>query len=362
VLRWIPGSEGLSLSAAKAIGIVAGIALALALLALTAQILLLVFAGILLAIVLRSIANGIDAGFGIGKGWSLTAALSGIVVTIALATWLLLPDIVTQGQQLVDQLPRGWDELRQRLSGIFGDTGLVNLAFDRAASPGRGAMQDIVGGVFGVVSGTLGVIGSGLVILFTGIYLAADPQTYRDGLIRLVPPDHRDRAERLVDEINRVLLWWLIGKLISMALIGVLTYLGLWALGIPLALSLALIAALLTFVPNFGPIIAAAPAVLIALGDGVNQAALVVLLYVAVQAVESYVVTPLIQQRTISMPPALTLAMQLVAAVLLGILGLALATPLTAAGIVLVRELYVKSLLERDRASTAAPADHRLDR
>jgi predicted PurR-regulated permease PerM len=350
------------LSTAKAIGIVAGIALALALLVLIAQILLLVFAGILLAIVLRSIANGIDAVLGIGKGLSLTLALSAVVLTVAMGSWLLLPDIVAQGQQLADQLPRGWDALRQRLSGFFGNMGLIDLAFDRAASPSHGAMQDIVGGVFGVVSGTLGILGSGLVILFTGIYLAADPQTYRDGLIRLIPPAHRDRAQRLVDEIDRVLLWWLIGKLIEMALIGVLTYLGLWALGMPLALSLAMIAALLTFVPNFGPIISAAPAVLIALGDGLNQAALVMSLYVAVQAVESYLITPLIQQRTISMPPALTLAMQLVAAVLLGILGLALATPLTAAGIVLVRELYVKDLLERDRASTATPADQRLDR
>ncbi len=367
-MRSVARLEGLSLSTAKAIGIVAGIALAVALLGLTAQILLLVFAGILLAIVLRSVANGIDTVLGIGVGWSLALALSGIVLTIALGTWLLLPDIVAQGQQLAEQLPRGWDELRQRLSGLFGDSGLIDVAFDRAASPSRGAIQDIVGGVFGVVSGTLGFLGSGLVILFTGIYLAADPQTYRDGLIRLVPPAHRERASGIVDEIERVLLWWLIGKLFDMALIGVLTYLGLWALGIPLALSLALIAALLTFVPNFGPIIAAAPAVLIALGDGVNQAALVVLLYVAVQAVESYVVTPLIQQRTISMPPALTLAMQLIAAVLLGIMGLALATPLTAAGIVLVRELYVKGLLERDgageqgAASPAMPADQRLNR
>lgn len=336
------------MSTAKAIGIVAGIALALAVLTLTAQVLLLVFAGILLSILLRAVADGINVALGIGPGWSLAAALTGIVLTVALGAWLLLPDILSQSRELVDQLPRGWDELQQRLSGIFGNTGMIDYAFDRAASPGRGAVQDIVGGVFGVVSGTIGVLGSGLVILFTGIYLAADPQTYRHGLIRLVPPAHRERAERLVDEIDRVLLWWLIGKLFDMALIGVLTYLGLWALGMPLALSLALIAALLTFVPNFGPIIAAAPAVLIALGDGLNQVALVVLLYVTVQAVESYVVTPLIQQRTISMPPALTLAMQLVAAVLLGVLGLALATPLTATGIVLIRELYVKGVLERD--------------
>ncbi len=139
-LRWIPGSEGLSLSTAKAIGIVAGIALALALVVLIAQILLLVFAGILLAIVLRSVANGIDVVLGIGRAWSLTLALSAVVLTVALGSWLLLPDIVAQGQQLADQLPRGWDALRQRLSGLFGNTGLIDLAFDRAASPSRGAM------------------------------------------------------------------------------------------------------------------------------------------------------------------------------------------------------------------------------
>lgn len=350
----VPRSEGSSLSTAKAIGVVAATALALAVLAFTAQVLLLVFAGVLLAILLRSIANGIDAGLGIGPGWSLALTLSSIVVTVALGTWLLLPDIVAQSRELVDQLPRGWGDLQQRLSGIFGGVGVIDYAFDQAAAPGQGTMQKLIGGAFGVVSGTLGFLGSGLVILFTAIYLAADPQTYRGGLIRLVPPAHRDRAQQIIDEVDRVLLWWLIGKLIDMALIGVLTYLGLWALGMPLALSLALIAALLTFVPNFGPIIAAAPAILLALGDGLTQAALVVLLYTAVQAVESYLITPLIQQRTISMPPALTLAMQLIAAVLLGVLGLALATPLTAAGIVLVRELYVKDILERDASQPGA--------
>ncbi len=342
------------MSIAKTIALVAAIALALAFLSLTAQVLLLVFAGVLLAILLRSIANAIDAGLGIGPGWSLALTLSGIVVTVALGTWLLLPDIVAQSRELVEQLPRGLGDLQQRLSGIFGGASVIDYAFDQAAAPGQGTMQKLIGGAFGVVSGTLGFLGSGLVILFTAIYLAADPQTYRGGLICLVPPAHRDRARQIIDEVDRVLLWWLIGKLIDMALIGVLTYLGLWALGMPLALSLALIAAILTFVPNFGPIIAAAPAILLALGDGLTQAALVVLLYTAVQAVESYLITPLIQQRTISMPPALTLAMQLVAAVLLGVLGLALATPLTAAGIVLIRELYVKDMLERDASQPGA--------
>ena len=100
--------------------------------------------------------------------------------------------------------------------------------------PGRGTVQDLLGRVFGVVSGTLGALGSALVIFFTGLYLAVDPQTYRHGLVRLVPIRHHLRADEILDQMGDTLLWWLIGKLISMTLVGVLTFLGLWFLDIPL--------------------------------------------------------------------------------------------------------------------------------
>jgi predicted PurR-regulated permease PerM len=141
-----------------------------------------------------------------------------------------------------------------------------------------------------------------------------------------------------------------------MAAIGVLTWLGLVLLGIPLAPTLALLAALLTFIPNFGPAIAMVPPTLIALMEGPERAASVVALYFAVQTVESYVLTPLLQKKTTSLPPALTLVAQVVMASLAGGLGVVVATPLTAVALVTVRHLYVEDALgDRDDADERAP-------
>jgi predicted PurR-regulated permease PerM len=189
-----------------------------------------------------------------------------------------------------------------------------------------------------------------VIIVSAALYLAADPSTYVDGLVRLVPPRARDRARDLLRQVHDVLLWWLIGKVASMCAVGVLTYLGLKALGVPLALMLALIASILTFMPNIGPILAAVPAVLLALEGGLASAGWVLGLYLAVQTVESYILTPMIQQKAVSLPPALILAAQIIAGVLAGIPGVAMATPLTAAAVVLVRKLYVEDILERRAA------------
>ena len=204
---------------------------------------------------------------------------------------------------------------------------------------------DIVSRITGIVSGTLGLLGYGVLIFFIGLFFAAQPGVYLDGIVKLAPLSKRPRAREALTAAGDALTWWLVGKFISMAIIGVLTGLGLWLLGIELAISLALLAAVLTFIPNFGPIIAAIPAVLIGLLQSPLTAVWVVALYVAIQTIESYLITPLIQQRTVSLPPALTITTQLLMGVLLGGMGLALATPLTAAGLVLVRMLYIEDLL-----------------
>lgn len=331
---------------------IAGLALALLVLVRTGQVLLLGFAGVLLAIFFRSTADALARRLGIGPGWTLAGTLIAVLLGLGWGAWFLAPEVVAQSRQLLEQVPQTWGSLQDRLGGIFGDR-LVERVSEQFGSPGKGTMRDLLANVFGAVSGTLGALGSALVILFTGLYLAVDPGTYRRGLVRLVPPRHRERASDVLDQMGEALLWWLIGKLISMSLVGVLTYLGLWLLDVPLALTLALIASALTFVPNFGPIVSAVPAVLFASSDGLAQAGWVVALYVAVQTVESYLVTPLIQQRTVSLPPALTLGAQIVAGVLAGAPGLALATPLTAAGLVLVREIYVKDTLEQPQRAPA---------
>jgi predicted PurR-regulated permease PerM len=271
-------------------------------------------------------------------------AIFGVIGTVV---WLLAPEIAWQSQELLREVPRSWQGLQASISGLVGDRLVEQVSGHFHA--GKGTMRELLENLFGAVSGTVGALGSAFVIFFMALYLAVEPGIYKRGLIHLVPPQNRTRAVELLNQIGETLLWWLIGKLISMTLIGILTYVGLLVLDVPLSLSLALMAAILTFIPNFGPILAAAPAVLLALSDGFTKAGWVIGLYLAVQTVESYFVTPLIQRRTVSLPPAFTLAVQIVAGVLAGVAGLALATPLAAAGLVLVRELYVKDTLEQPK-------------
>jgi len=132
-----------------------------------------------------------------------------------------------------------------------------------------------------------------------------------------------------------------------MAATGVLTGLGLWLLGIPLALTLALLAAVLTFVPYVGAIVSAIPALLLGLVHSPTMVLYVAILYVIVQLVEGYLLTPLIQQETVALPPALTIASLVLFGALFGPLGLMLGTPLAAVGLVLVRMAYVEDVLEQ---------------
>jgi len=185
--------------------------------------------------------------------------------------------------------------------------------------------------------------------------LAANPRHYVNGVLRLLPERDRSRGEALARECGATLRRWLLGKLASMVITGVLTGVGLVLLGIPLALVLALLAALLGFIPNFGPILASVPAILLGLSHSPSTAAWVAGLHVVVQAVESYGITPLIQRKMVALPPALTIVAQMTLGVLVGGLGVVLATPLTALGLVLVRRLYVELIADRDD-HTAEPA------
>ncbi len=150
-----------------------------------------------------------------------------------------------------------------------------------------------------------------------------------------------------MDTVGYTLYWWFLGRLINMAIIGVLTAIGLWALGIPLVLPLSIIAFVLDFIPFFGPVLSAIPAILIAFPNGGASSALyVVILYVAIQSCESYLIQPLIQSRAVELPPVLTIVGQLFAGTILGAVGVAFATPLTVASMVLVKMLYVEEMLD----------------
>lgn len=197
----------------------------------------------------------------------------------------------------------------------------------------------------GLAATLFGALGGYVVFLFVGLFFAIDPGTYRRGLLCLVPRAKRRRAQEVLSAGAHILRMWLFGKVVAMFVVGILTWLGLIFLSIPLAMTLAVAAALLTFIPNLGPILAALPALLLALLKGPQDVLYVGILYVAVQAVETYVVTPLIQQRAGNLPPALILLGQITMALLAGSLGVILATPLVALTLVWVRMLYVEDFL-----------------
>ncbi|WP_342153129.1 AI-2E family transporter [Methylorubrum sp. SB2] len=222
--------------------------------------------------------------------------------------------------------------------------GLAGLASGALKSPG--SLLSDAGSVLGpaatVVFGLFNALGNVLVIAFLGIAIAADPKGYRDGALRLVPARHRDKGACVLDGSGETLRHWLFGQLLTMAAIFLLTWAGLSFLGIGGALILGLQAGLLAFVPTIGPMIAGAIIVLSSLASGLNGALGAMGVYLAVQAAESYGLTPFIQRRALDLPAATIFAGQLLLGVLFGLWGVALALPLVAVIKVLLEELYIE--------------------
>lgn len=319
------------------------------------DVLLLVFAGLLFAVLLSAIADAVARWTGVGRSAALGATVLALVAAMAATAWGLWPSISEQADQLVQVLPAALAELRGWLEGrAWGAWLIENAAPADAVDAGT-----LVTRATGAVTTTGSALAALLVLVVVGLYVAAQPELYRRGILRLVPVHGRDRADEVLGEVAQVLRWWLLGTMLSMTLVGVLTTVGLWWLGVPLALTFGLLAAALTFIPNIGPAISVLPPLVLAMADDPRRAVYVAALYLAIQTVESYAVTPLIQRRTIALPPALTITAQVALGVLVGGIGIAVATPLTAALMTAMRMLVVEDLLERPGTPPASRADGR---
>lgn len=204
-------------------------------------------------------------------------------------------------------------------------------------TPGGGSLSGFGRALLSIGSGVADL----LVVIFAGIYLATQPNFYRIGAIKLVPRARRKIAAEAMLESERALRLWLKGQAVAMVVVGLLVGFGLWALGMPSALTLGLLAGVLEFIPFAGPIIAAIPAVLIALAVSPELALWVTLLYVAVQQFEGNLLTPLVQQYAVDLPGVILLFSLLGFGTLFGTLGVVLAAPLSVVMFVLVKRLYV---------------------
>jgi predicted PurR-regulated permease PerM len=311
------------------------------------EVVLLGFAGILLAIFLRSVSDWLSSFTGLSRGWSLGIIVLFLAGLVGVGTWLAFPRLANQAGELAEQVPRDLAKLRQRVEDTPWGHRLLALAPQAGRSISNS--EQAVTRVTDFASKTIGAIGSLLVVLFVGLYLAYEPDLYRNGLLRLIPIARRRRAAEVLDWLVGTLRSWLVGRAITMVATGVLTWLGLWLLGIPFALTLGVLAGLFNLIPYIGAILSAIPALLVAMTQGQWRLLAVLLLFAVVQAIEGYLITPLVQRKAIAMPPALQILVQIAFGALAGVLGILLATPILACLIVLTKMLYVEDILgDRD--------------
>jgi predicted PurR-regulated permease PerM len=312
------------------------------LVAVAADVLFIIFAGVLFAVFLHGGGSRISRYTGLPVNGGIAAFCALILLIATLGVVALSPAITEQAEELSRRIPLALTHLRGELEEYSWGKRLMDKAW-----PGLFSSETTSVGASAVMY-TFGIVGNTVIIAFVGLYGALAPATYANGAVRLLAPSLRPRAAQVLARVGDTLGDWLIAKFISMTIVGVLTWLGLWLVGTPLPLVLALIAALFGFVPNIGPIVAAVPAILLTLANGATGVLMVAGVYLVVQTLESYLITPLVQQQKVSLPPVLIISAQLLMGVLFGLPGLALATPLAAALLTFVREVYVGDYLERE--------------
>ena len=312
------------------------------------DLLLLLFGAVIAAVALDAMAARLRRWLPLSQ-----RAAVGITValTLAVATaggWLAGDQLVEQASALQQRLPRALAELGAWAGSFRIGQSLQEVWLNAQADDVPWAS------VANAATSTLGAIGSIGLMLVVAVYLAADPTLYRLGLVRLVPRAYRDSIDSALLASGHALGRWLLGQGVSMLFVGATTAIGLAVLGVPLALTVGLIAGVLAFVPFFGPIASGALAVLLAFTQGPTQALYVGALSVAIQQVEGNLLMPWVQRWAVELPPVLGITAAVIFGLLFGLPGIVLATPMMVVVMVLVQRLYVEELLEAEPADAAA--------
>lgn len=332
-----------------------------------ATTLFLIFAGMLLGVALNALSNLL------GRLFNLPHALRLAIVCLALAG-VLSGIVFLGGSTIAQQATVLSNTIKSQLvtvkaflekNGI--DTSYLDFGSQNAAPadssnsatpsaapthnlPSAGALASsggaIVSQTLKVLLGTVSAVGNFFIVLFLGLAFAAQPSVYRIGLLFMAPIKHRPRATVIVDRIGDTLERWLIAQILTMAAVFLVTWIGLAIIGIDSSFILGIQAGLLAFIPTVGAIIAGVIVVLASLASGWIAALSAFILFLGVHALESYVLTPIIQRQALDIPPATLFAFQILLGVVFGIWGLALALPLMA---------IAKVMIDHFKAEDAAP-------
>ena len=297
---------------------------------------LLLFGAIVFAVMFDAAAGLLKRLLPLGRGWRLAIAGILFVVVVVGAFSFFGFRFEAQIAQLIHSLPPAWDHFRQTLAkspvGAMIARPLAQVSF----SPGASFFAHLRG----YAMSTASAIAAVLLLLVGGLYLAAQPDTYRRGVLRLIPVERRPRVETFLANSRDMLGRWLWVQASAMAVIGLLTGLGLWAIGVPAAAALGLLAGLLEFVPLIGVILASVPALLLALTQGGTTAAWTLGLLVVVHQFEGNVLQPLLQRGLTAIPPVITLFALVVFGEIFGLVGVIFATPLAIVCMVAVQVFY----------------------
>jgi predicted PurR-regulated permease PerM len=322
-----------------------------------AEILVLLLLGILISLYLRALTEIIQRKLRIPEPFSYITALVSTIVALVGLLWVLVPPVIQQTQQLFLVLPdyiAGWEQGLEnamiKYPGLrdvvgSGDHRILRAVYDRIS----GAFGDVVPRAFGLVHGAINVFAVGIM----GIYLSVHPSLYREWLIALFPPIHRDLVRDVLGDLGTTLRSWIVGMVFGMFILAAFTALGLYLLNVPFWLPFGIFTGLVAIVPFFGTLVSTViPALFVLNGTGfmgfgpAGHSVLVVLLGTVVHLVESNVVLPLVMSKKVDLPPVLSILSVLIMGKLLGPMGLVIAVPTLASLMVIVRRILITRIYE----------------
>jgi predicted PurR-regulated permease PerM len=305
--------------------------------------LLLAFAAVLVAVLLRAVADALQHWARVPRRWSVMAACLTIGIPFGVVLMLVGSEVLAQAQILLQNLPAAADALERQ----FG----LRIPLPGAAAQEPAADASTMGQVAQHAASAalvaVDALGAVVIAVVGGVFIAGNPGTYRRGLVRLLPRGQQERVEEALSASGKALRLWLKAQLIAMTVVGLLTGFGAWAIGLPAPLALGLFAGLANIVPLVGPFIGATPGLLLAFNQGWETVLWAAALYLLVQQVEGNLLMPMLGERMVHIPPALLLFSVVAAGAVLGFGGVVLAAPLTVVAVVLVGKLYVRETLGR---------------
>ncbi|MHC0064432.1 AI-2E family transporter [Nostoc sp. UIC 10890] len=314
------------------------------------EVLLLMFAAVVLATTLNRLAKRFQS-FGMKRGFAVLLAVAIFLAGVVGFFWLIVPPFAQQFQELTNQVPKGFerfngwlDALRTRIPNeLVPYIPDINSLIQQA----QPFVNRVLGNSFAFVSGSLEVVLKILLVLVLTGMILADPLAYRKVFIRLFPSFYRRRVEGILNKCEVSLEGWITGAFIAMFVVALMSLVGLSILGIKAALALAILAGFLNLIPNLGPTISVIPAMAIALLDDPWKVVAVLILYFVIQQVESNFITPIVMAQQVSLLPAVTLIAQLFFVTFFGFLGLFLALPLTVVAKIWLQEVLIKDVLDQ---------------